>query len=294
MNTTHDLRHKISKNQGRHNYAFSIRLNDECRNGHEDFSITGDFWTPGKERTDRNWQMGGCCHDEILKVRPDLAIFVKLHLCDFNGAPMYAVGNGFYNAKRYDVVKFSEYFNVPVEIGSILLGAEDQTHFHYLVQKNNVPAIWSELAKEGRELLEQMTGEKFESKATKSNYSPLSAEDFELMEQRVQSGYYHISAIVKREEEAQAKKLTEYLEKLAVDLDKETAKHKEKYLVKKWVAEFFKTANTNFIFYDHNKTLAFNFHQGDYYDQFSPDQIKQAQENANLCPVPITITTYKK
>ena len=43
METTNNLKHKISITE-KANCVISIRLNDECNNGHEDFSITADFW----------------------------------------------------------------------------------------------------------------------------------------------------------------------------------------------------------------------------------------------------------
>ena len=66
METTNNLKHKISITE-KANCVISIRLNDECKNGHEDFSITADFWKLERPKTDKNWIMGGCCHEEILK-----------------------------------------------------------------------------------------------------------------------------------------------------------------------------------------------------------------------------------
>jgi hypothetical protein len=55
------------------------------------FSITGEGYENGREA------FGGCCHDEILKHCPQYADLVALHLSDMDGAPMYAVENGFFH-----------------------------------------------------------------------------------------------------------------------------------------------------------------------------------------------------
>ena len=39
---------------------------------------------------------GGCCHDEILRVYPDLSDLIALHLSDIDGVPLYAIENGYY------------------------------------------------------------------------------------------------------------------------------------------------------------------------------------------------------
>ena len=96
MEKTVDIRHKIfDVSEERLKMTVSIRLNDECKNGHADFSITAN----AKEYYNGRWQesFGGCCHDEILKRFPKLKMFVNLHLSDSNGFPMYAIENGFYH-----------------------------------------------------------------------------------------------------------------------------------------------------------------------------------------------------
>lgn len=84
-----------------------IRLSDPCKNGHNDFSITGTLYER-LPRIDRNMISGGCIHDEILQHRPDLKPLVDLHLCDEEGSPMHAVANGFYFLEN--MFKTAEYY----------------------------------------------------------------------------------------------------------------------------------------------------------------------------------------
>src|SRR6187431_1139451 len=94
---TNDIRFKISKTIGKETIYVSIRLNDECKNGHQDFSITGNLYEADKPKIDRYNICGGCIHDEIIKFYPEFKQFIDLHLSDYEGIPMYAVENGFYH-----------------------------------------------------------------------------------------------------------------------------------------------------------------------------------------------------
>ena len=172
METTNNLKHEISITE-KANCVIHIRLNDECKNGHEDFSITADFWKLERQKTDKNWIMGGCCHEEILKVRPDLKIFIQLHNNDFRGYPMYYVENAFYHLKneynsQMTKTRFMECYFVSEEQYQELLKADDVNEFGYLflvVFKNH--KIWEDLAIQGIKYLEELSGKKFESKATR-------------------------------------------------------------------------------------------------------------------------------
>ncbi len=84
------------------------------KTNHEYFSITGTEWLPGYSKYDgkvidgKNYKMGsaGAMHDIISKSYPELKDFIKLHLSDKNGVPMYAVENGwyFYTSGDYDTL----------------------------------------------------------------------------------------------------------------------------------------------------------------------------------------------
>jgi hypothetical protein len=59
------------------------------------FSITGDIHSR-ESFSNGSFICGGCVHDEILEVAPELKPFVDLHLSNLDGVPMHAVENGFY------------------------------------------------------------------------------------------------------------------------------------------------------------------------------------------------------
>src|SRR6187200_1922756 len=81
-------------------YDIEVSLRDECKNGHQDFHITGTMWPVGKSKADRNivaaWSIG----DRIAAEFPEFALFDALHGCDYLGQPMHAVANSLYHLKN--------------------------------------------------------------------------------------------------------------------------------------------------------------------------------------------------
>lgn len=65
-----------------------IRFDDRCRNGHDTFSITGDYYGTG-----------GCIHGEIAEAFPELAPLIKWHLCSTDG-PLHYVANTVYHVQQ--------------------------------------------------------------------------------------------------------------------------------------------------------------------------------------------------
>lgn len=74
-----------------------IYFDDNCKNGHQTFSITGYVTAPGH----RDWLAGGCLHDDIAATFPELAPLIKWHLVSTDG-PMGYVGNTLYHAGDRD------------------------------------------------------------------------------------------------------------------------------------------------------------------------------------------------
>ena len=73
---------------------------DECKNGHKTFAITGEILR--KAKTGR-WAFDSCglIHDDIAKHFPNLAPFFKWHLCSTD-RPLHYLANTLYHASDKD------------------------------------------------------------------------------------------------------------------------------------------------------------------------------------------------
>lgn len=79
----------------------NVRYDDECGNGHNTFSITGEIFRLQINRGGRSsLDSCGCLHDDIAKHFPELAPFLKWHLMSSDG-PMHYVANTIYHASNY-------------------------------------------------------------------------------------------------------------------------------------------------------------------------------------------------
>lgn len=71
-----------------------VRYDDDCGNGHNSFSITGEVVTPASKRR-HDIEAGGMLHDDIARLFPELAPFLKWHLTSTDG-PMHYGANTVY------------------------------------------------------------------------------------------------------------------------------------------------------------------------------------------------------
>ncbi len=83
----------------RHRITATVRHDDQCGNGHNTFSITGeiDVFSGGRWRE----EAGGCCHYEVRRYFPELAPLIKWHLTSTDG-PMHYYENTVYHAGDRD------------------------------------------------------------------------------------------------------------------------------------------------------------------------------------------------
>lgn len=304
MNTTtqqpasNDLRCKINTNDTEgNNMTISIRLNDECKNGHQDFAITADVYKKGKPKTDRYFVMGGCCHDEILAVRPDLKIFVDLHLCDYKGIPMHAVENGLYflregfnSTKPGDsgfIGKYCDHYRITPMQFAELNKCENKIQYAIKLKELGILEQWEAQATEAIKLLEEMTGKKFIVDSKRTQYNAPTSEQIEEEKQKQASGYYT--------PEAKGQRANEEILKIEAKIDAEWENKVNEisieYSLKKRVLHIGgKEALNNCIYYNHTKTLAFNW-KG--YDRIS-DELFNKIANEIMLPEGVTIKNDNK
>lgn len=96
----------------RYRITAKVRYDDQCGNGHNSFSITASIDRSSVGR----WvdDMGGCCHDEVVKHFPQLAPFIKWHLTSSDG-PMHYVANTVYHAQENGATHAWVYFTLPAD-----------------------------------------------------------------------------------------------------------------------------------------------------------------------------------
>lgn len=179
---------QINHNGEKCDIIVKIRLNDECKNGHQDFAITGDIYEAGS-RSDRACISGGCIHDEILKYFHEFKIFVKLHLSDYSGVPMYAVENGFYHLREgFNNTKptsknfkkeFCNYYRMTPKQFDVINESCNKLEYAILLQDLGILDNWREQANQAVKELEKLTGNEFLNDSVKCQYVRPKAEDIE-------------------------------------------------------------------------------------------------------------------
>lgn len=285
---TNSIKHKIETTDKKGNQmTITIRLNDECKNGHQDFTITANIYEKDKPKTDRYFIAGGCCHEEILKARPDLKIFVDLHLCDYLGIPMHPTANGLYHLKNgfNDTpidspnfrAKYCDYYRITGNQYDVLKTSKNQVQYYLNIVKLKVLDQWKTQADKAIKLLEEITGTTFVIDSKKSHLHEPTKEQIQEELDRQKTGYYSPKSEATR---AAAKQL-EVLAKLEAEWNKEVNKANEEFDVKKQVLFIGgEKALNNCIYYNHSRTLSFNWRS---YDKIS-DELYTKIANAIKLP----------
>lgn len=285
---SNNLRHSFTKIVGKEKTVVKIRLNDECKNGHQDFSITCDIYE--KRSNGQFYDVGGgAAHEHILKLFPELKQFVDLHLSDAKGVPMYAVENGFYHLKNgFNNIpiyspefknEFCDYYRITPEQFDELATSETKEIYALKLDALKILEQWKKQADAAIKQLETWTGKEFLNDSVKSNFNGLTTEKRQQIEQQIKEGYFTPEKIQERTETAQiAAKEKEY-KKIEEKQDKEINDAKREYEVKKAVLDAGLNLD-NFIFYKHSNTGCFNWK--DYGTKITKEQFNEFIKNVNI------------
>lgn len=250
-----------------------IKLNDECKNGHQDFAITGDLYK-GSGRGDGSFISGGCIHEEILQDCPEYKLFTDLHLCDYNGVPMHAVANGYYHLSQGDMdkEKYCKYYRITSDIYDQLKDSPDQLHFGYMLKKLGVLDIWKAEALEGISILESLTGDKFLNDSKRSQYS-MTEDELKRVEELINQGYYIPSKVEERKEKDILDKKSKQIKDAEETFEKTVEKARIELTLGLIAIELFGKKD-NIIYYSHTNKCVLNWSDSYYYKKYSETEFK--------------------
>lgn len=289
MKTKISLTKDELKNSEFSRFEIAIGLDDDCHNGHDDFSLTAMYRT--KDHTDKYdpWSGGGCCHDEILKLRPDLKIFADIHLCDSTGAPMYAVENGYYHLTTGSKETTMDYLRITSDEYDILKNSGDKLHFRLQLENLGLPERWQTEASAAIKQLETLTGEVYTDSTTRPPFVLLTeGERLDLLN-KLGEGYYTIEAVETRRKQS----VNDKKDALIKDLQDTAVKGKNKIDIELAIKLYVIASGLSiddFIYYNHTNKGVFNWMGGSYRTKTTPAQFSAFMQNIDLSQLPEGIT----
>lgn len=253
-------------------------LNDDCKNGYEDFGLTYSLW---EERFGRKDGVGGGCaagSDNAI-VRKAIRKFglepvERVHLCDMNGAPMYPTANAIYHAKNSGFEVFRNYLRLTDEEAKQAFYIDDEFGLYVWLLDNGIIDRWKNEANEAIKAIINGRDIEFESTATKKQGHWYFKHDvtegaFRAQRDLIRDGYYTPERYGQHRENetlnACMKSLNNSMECLQRRIDEAEMDIKFKCALRdiicEHVAEFKKPILLidNSIFYQHRNEIAFNW-----------------------------------
>ena len=276
---TNNLKFNTSKIITGGRIDIEISLNDECKNGHQNFHITGSTWEHETSKADKYNTGWGCLHEDILKHFPKFKPFIALHGCDYKGIPTHAGANGFYFiTKGFDNLNgkthkeyFCDCYRVTPQQYGVLKESENTLEFSILLKELGILNQWEKEAKKAIKQLEDLTGETLIIDSVKTQYvepEPDKVKDFKRLKSE---GYYTIEKKRERAIQARNDRKAKALKKAKDDYTKEVLKISDNRAVKefminrlsklhdRYVNKFTLDFNfDNWIYYNHSNTINFN------------------------------------
>ena len=240
-----------------------VMLADECRNGHYDFSITGDI---SRKAGNGRWvdYAGGCIHEEIVERFPELEKFVPLHLSNYLGHPMYAVANGQYwiSMEEKNVAKRElRITDEELEKLSLVCEKEDRQYFKYLLYSLGIVDRWKREADEFIAFIQEKAGVVWVNPykpEEERNVMCLTDEERKEIEQKITEGYYTEEAIRERSAQRVRDKIQKQRDEIIKEYEKQEKKASGERDVKLYLLDCGIPLD-NVIYYNHTNRVVFNW-----------------------------------
>lgn len=240
----------------------TISLDDDCHNNCCDFSITGVLDRKAGNGKWVNFE-SGCLHWNIARHIKSFAPYIKLHLCNYLGQPMYPVENGMY-LMREDFKKGIEYLRITEEEYHKLSPAatmNDKLYFKYMLFHLGIVGRWKKEADELISFLNSKHDEKWENP-----YSPeeehfvlrITQEEINEIESKTEKGYYSEQSINERIEQKKTDDINKIRQSIIDKYNEKTEKARNERDVMLYILDHGLPAG-NAIYYDCDNTVKFNW-----------------------------------
>lgn len=272
-------------------FIYSIKLDDNCKNGHLTFSFTGKIKV--KKENGRFYDyICGAIANIIVYFKPELEKFSRLHGCNHLGQPMYIDNIRYHINEGKTNEQIAKMYNIPnLEVIETLRNASDNKElFYYLVFRLGVAETWEKQAKETIREIEEKTGLTLKIENKDKVYKQFDAESCEILENLYQLGFASKQAEQYRTQQAAEEKKVKGLAEIEKEFAKAVEKAKRIYEVKKAAVSFGISWN-NVIFYDHKNELCFNWSDG--YKKI-PSDVINGLVCSNTLPEEIEVTNLDK
>ena len=252
------MNYSVSKEFEGGKITVKIRLSDDCKNGVCDFAITADIYEL-RANGRYVWVSGGCCHDEIIKYFPEFSDFIRLHLSNVHGQPMYPVESGLYWLKSEGIRKCAEYLRISVDQAAQL--SKEKDYFKYQLFALGIVDQWRREADAAIRHLEELTGENFVNPYEPENEKfvlRITDEEKQTILAAINAGDYTPEAIQEREtarqEADRARRRAEIVERYDNKI-RENETEKAVYL---YIFDQLGTTD-NIIYYSRSNKICFNW-----------------------------------
>lgn len=279
---TNNLTFKTSKQIKGGRIEVDIRLNDECKNGHQDFAITGSIYEHPTSKAERYLAGCGCIHEDIEKHFPEFKTFINLHLCDYKGIPMHCVANGFYHLKsgfvslgdKTQKQYFCDYYRVTALQYDTLVTSENQLEYAIHLKDLGVLSQWEKEANKAIKQLEELTGNDFDPDSERTQYNEPDPEAVAEFKKKKSEGYYTPEKKAERAKQKREEDINKHLAKISNACQEEVDKAENEKRVKTWMVKHLLKLNkkyakqnrftpdynfNNWIHYTHTNTITFNW-----------------------------------